>query len=160
MNLMKNWYLLKIKPKQEKLAILNLENQKYHVYCPLGSINKTEVVLFPGYIFILLDENEQDWSPIRYTKGVKNFVKFGLKFAKIPNAVVDYIEANELNTAKKIQSCNKFKSGESVLINDGVFKGYIAIFKSFKSADRVMLLMNLLGQEQKIFSKKNSIIRL
>jgi transcriptional antiterminator RfaH len=44
--------------------------------------NKKIVVLFPGYLFIQLDEKLENWSPIRSTKGVQNFVKFGLNFAQ------------------------------------------------------------------------------
>ena len=83
---MKKWYLIKTKPRQERIAIANLENQNYNVYCPLAKINNKIVVLFPGYIFINLDENEENWSPIRSTKGVLNFVKFGLNFAKISDS--------------------------------------------------------------------------
>ena len=59
MNSMKKWYLVKTKPRQEKIAISNLENQNYHVYCPWAKINNKIVVLFPGYIFIQLDESSE-----------------------------------------------------------------------------------------------------
>ena len=52
---MKKWYLIKTKPRQENTAIINLENQEYTTYCPVAKINKKNVVLFPGYVFIYLD---------------------------------------------------------------------------------------------------------
>ena len=55
MTLMKKWYLIKTKPRQESTAIIDLENQEYTTYCPMVKINKKNVVLFPGYIFIYLD---------------------------------------------------------------------------------------------------------
>ena len=157
---MKKWYLIKTKPRQEKIAILNLENQNYHAYCPWALINNKYVVLFPGYIFIQLDENVQNWSPIRSTKGVSNFVRFGLSFAKIPNSVIDFIKFNELNTADRIKNLNEFKPGDKVQITEGIFKNCIAIFKSFKSDERVMLLMSLMGQQQTINIQKKSLIGL
>ena len=157
---MKKWYLIKTKPRQERIAIANLENQNYNVYCPLAKINNKIVVLFPGYIFINLDENEENWSPIRSTKGVLNFVKFGLNFAKIPDKVVELIKANERVTANKIINMDKFKPGETVQITDGVFENCLAIFKTFKSDDRVILLMNLMGQQQSINIQKQSVIGL
>jgi len=39
-------------------------------------------------------------------------------------------------------------------MTNGVFKNCIAIFKSFKSDERVMLLMNLLGHQQKLTIKQ------
>ena len=157
---MKKWYLIKTKPRQEKIAIVNLENQNYQVYCPFASINNKNQFLFPGYLFIHLDNESQDWSPIRSTKGVLNFVRFGINFAKIPDKVIDLITQNEKNTANKIKNINDFSKGDKVQITDGVFKSCIAIFQSIKSDERVLILLNLLGQEQTINIKKKSLVGL
>ena len=153
---MKHWYLVKTKSKQEDIAILNLENQNFHVYCPYALIRNKKEVLFPGYIFIQLDKDTQNWSPIRSTKGVLYFVRFGLSYAKIPDNIIEFIKTNQLNTAEKLKNINKFKSGDKVQITDGVFKNCIAIFKSYKSDERVILLMNILGQQQKLTIKQES----
>jgi transcriptional antiterminator RfaH len=160
MSFMKEWYLIKTKPRQEKIAKINLENQNYHIYCPQAKINKKNVVLFPGYLFIQLDDQVQNWSPIRSTKGVISFVRFGLSYAKISDKIIDIIRTNEKLTTKKIITLNDFKIGESVQITEGIFKNYIAIFKSFKSDDRVLLLLNLMGQQQTINVKKKLVIGL
>jgi transcriptional antiterminator RfaH len=157
---MKKWYLLKTKSRQEKIAIANLENQKYHVYCPSTKINNKIVVLFPGYLFIYLDETSDNWGPIRSTKGILNFVRFGLSYAKISNKIIDFFKENEFNTSQKLKYLNDFKTGDKVEITEGVFKNCVAIFKSFKSDERVILLMNLMGQQQTINIKKKSLIRL
>ena len=154
---MKHWYLVKTKSKQENISILNLENQNFHVYCPHARINNKNVALFPGYIFIQLDKDTQNWSPIRSTKGVLHFVRFGLSYAKIPDNIIEFIKTNQLNTAEKLKNINKFKSGDKVQITDGVFKNCIAIFKSYKSDERVILLINLLGQQQKLTIKQESL---
>ena len=154
---MKHWYLVKTKSKQEDIAILNLENQNFHVYCPYALIKNKNEVLFPGYIFIQLDKDTQNWSPIRSTKGVLYFVRFGLSYAKIPDNIIEFIKTNQLNTAEKLKNINKFKPGDKVQITDGVFKNCIAIFKSYKSDERVILLMNLLGQQQKLSIKQESL---
>jgi transcriptional antiterminator RfaH len=153
---MKHWYLVKTKSKQEDIAILNLENQNFHVYCPYALIRNKNEVLFPGYIFIQLDKDTQNWSPIRSTKGVLYFVRFGLSYAKIPDNIIEFIKTNQLNTAEKLKNINRFKSGDKVQITDGVFKNCIAIFKSYKSDERVILLMNILGQQQKLTIKQES----
>ena len=157
---MKKWYLLKTKSRQEKIAIANLENQKYHIYCPSAKINNKIVVLFPGYLFIYLDETSDNWGPIRSTKGVLNFVRFGLSYAKISNKIIDFIKENEFNTSQKLKYLNDFKTGDNVQITEGVFKNCVAIFESFKSDERVILLMNIMGQEQTINVNKKSLIGL
>jgi len=157
---MKKWYLIKTKPKQEKIAIANLQNQNYHVYCPFAKINSKVVILFPGYLFIHLDETLENFSPIRSTKGVLNFVRFGLSYAKISDKIINFIKYNEQNTTDKIKRLNDFKVGDKVEITEGVFKNCIAIFQSLKPDDRVLLLINLMGQQQSIKIKKKSVIGL
>lgn len=155
---MKKWYLIQTKSRQEKIAIANLENQAYTVYCPIVKINKKNVVLFPGYLFIHLDKMKEDWSTIRSTKGVLNFVRFGLNYAQVPDNVIDFITKNKIIVKEKIINLNKFEPGDKIQITDGIFKNCTAIFKSFSPNERVILLLKILGQNQTINLKKESLI--
>ena len=157
---MKNWYLIKTKHRQEKIAKQNLENQGYEVFCPIAKINNQFVVLFPGYLFVQLNNKTQNWSPINSTQGVSHFVKFGLNFAKVPASVIKFIKTNQHITTEKLKNLNKFVPGDKVQISDGTFKNCMAIFKSYKSDERVILLMNLLGHEQSVSLNKESVIAL
>ena len=157
---MKNWYLLKTKPRQEIIAKQNLKNQGYGSFCPIVKINNRLVVLFPGYLFVQLNEKTQNWSPINSTKGVSHFVKFGLNFAKVPTSVIELIKTNQHITAEKLKDLNKFKPGDKVQISDGAFKNWVAIFKCYKTDERVLLLMNLLGYQQSLSMKNTSVISL
>ena len=152
---MKKWYLLKAKPRQEQIAVTNLEIQGFKTFCPFFLIKKKRVVLFPGYIFIHLDNKNENWSPIRSTRGVLNFVRFGLNFAQVPDNVIEYIKKNQQTTYEKLKNLNKFKPGDKILITEGVFKSCTAIFKSSRADDRFILLMNILGQEQSININKD-----
>ena len=160
MTLMQKWYLIKTKPRQENIAVANLENQNYQVYCPCAKINNKIVVLFPGYLFIYLDETSENWTPIRSTKGVLNFVRFGLNFAQVPDHIIKYIRVNQANSDEKLKKLSKFKEGDKVQITDGVFKNCIAIFKSYKSEERIILLMKVLGQQQAINIKQELLVAL
>ena len=157
---MKNWYLLKTKPRQEIIAKQNLKNQGYGSFCPIVKINNRLVVLFPGYLFVQLNEKTQNWSPINSTKGVSHFVKFGLNFAKVPTSVIEFIKTNQHITTEKLINLKKFKPGDKVQISDGVFNNFVAIFESYKSDERVILLMNLLGREQSLSVKKELVTTL
>jgi transcriptional antiterminator RfaH len=155
---MKNWYLIKTKPRQEKKAIQNLQNQNYETFCPMAQIKNKKVVLFPGYLFIFLDRKNQNWTPIKSTKGVSHFVRFGLAFAKTQNNIIEFIRSNQDLTYEKIIELDKFKSGDKIQITEGVFKNLIGIFQCYKADDRVMLLLKLLGNEQVLSFEKNKVI--
>ena len=126
----------------------------------MAKINNRVVVLFPGYLFVQLNEKTQNWSPINSTKGVSHFVKFGLNFAKVPTCVIEFIKTNQHITAEKLKDLNKFKPGDKVQISDGAFKNWMAIFKCYKSDERVILFMKLLGNEQSLSFKKELIVAL
>ena len=157
---MKNWYLIKTKARQEKIAKQNLENQGYRTFSPIANINNQHIFLFPGYLFVQLNEKTQNWSPINSTKGVSHFIKFGLNFAKVPTSVIEFIKTNQHITTEKFKNINNFKPGDKIQISDGAFKNCVAIFKCYKADERVILLMNLLGHEQSLSFKQESIIAL
>jgi len=155
---MNNWYLIQTKPQQELTAAQNLVNQDYTVFHPQAKINNKIVALFPRYLFIQLDNQSQNWSPIHSTKGVSNFVRFGLQFAKVPDEVICCIKKRETKTANKYIDLGRFKSGDKVRVTEGAFKGCEAIFNSYNADERLILLMKIIGQMQKVVLPKNSIV--
>ena len=129
-------------------------------FCPTAIVNNQFAVLFPGYIFVKLSKTTQNWSPINSTRGVSYFVRFGLDYARVPTNVIEFIRINLDNTVDKLIELNKIKSGDKVQISDGAFKNCLAIFKSYKSDERVILLLNLLGRKQSIDIKKDFVTAL
>lgn len=154
---MKNWYLIQTKPKQEKLASQNLISQNFEIYYPKTQIKNKVVALFPRYIFIHLDGKNQNWSPIRSTKGVANFVRFGVKFAKVPTAIIDSIKRQEDSTIEKLIDLSKFHKGNAIQIQEGALKGQNAIFSHYDGQMRAIVLLKILHQEQKITLKESEI---
>ena len=107
---MKNWYLIKTKPQQEAIAALNLANQGLNVFFPKAVIKNKTTPLFPSYLFIKLDNRTQNWTAIRSTKGVNNFVRFGLTFAKVTNQIINLIKIQQQQTIEKmIDICSHHK---------------------------------------------------
>ena len=88
-----NWYLVHTKPRQEEMALRNLQVQNYECYLPTlpkekisqQALTLVDQPLFPRYLFIRLgiDFKSQSWSPIRSTPGVSRLVRFGLEPAKV-----------------------------------------------------------------------------
>jgi len=155
---MKNWYLIKTKPKQETIATQNLVNQGYTVFCPKAVFNNKTMSLFPSYLFIELDDKSQNWMPIRSTKGVSNFVRFGLKFAKVSNQIINCIKIQQQQTIEKMIDLCSHHKGDYIEIKSGPFKGQQAIFQNYNSNDRVIVLLKLIGQQQKITLDTQEII--
>ena len=155
---MRNWYLIKTKPQQEVIATQNLTNQNFNVFFPKAVINNKTTPLFPSYLFIQLDDKIQNWTPIRSTKGVSNFVRFGLSFAKVPNQIINLIKTQQQQTIEKMINICSHHKGDYLEIQTGVFKGQQAIFQNYNSSDRVTVLLKLIGQQQAITLDQREVI--
>ena len=66
----------------------------------------------------------------------------------------------DIRKVKKLIELLNESGVAEIEITEGVFKNCVAIFKCFKSDERVILLMNLMGQQQTISVKKKSLIGL
>ncbi len=154
MNEKKYWYLLTIKPAQDRVAEKNLINQGYEIYRPMVQLKKklrgkmVEKVesLFPRYIFIQLDSVNDNWAPIRSTRGVASFVKFGIEPCKVPDALIQTLKSQEDHFASKTIELDKFKKGEVVIIETGAFQGLQAIYSHQDNDEmRSIILIEMMG---------------
>jgi transcriptional antiterminator RfaH len=146
------WYLVHTKPRQEDVALANLQRQGYECYLPQMRIErirrrKAEVVtepMFPRYLFIRLDSSGQgkSWSPIRSTLGVSQLVHFGARAARVDDALVDLLRQRE--QAMPLDAM--FHSGDSVVIADGPFAGIEAIYKTADADRRAFILLEILSK--------------
>lgn len=79
------WYLIQCKPRQDSRAEENLTRQDFKCYRPTHRVERVQrgrrttsmESLFPGYLFIQLDQLNDNWHPIRSTRGVNQLVTFG-----------------------------------------------------------------------------------
>ena len=147
-----SWYLVHTKPRQEDIALANLERQGYECYLPQMRIErvrrrKAEVAtepMFPRYLFIRLDSSDQgkSWSPIRSTLGVSQLVHFGARAAKVDNTLVDFLRQRERSLPTEVM----FHSGDSVVITDGPFAGIEAIYQTADAERRAFILLEILAK--------------
>jgi transcriptional antiterminator RfaH len=149
-----HWYLVHTKPKQEKCALQNLQQQGYQCYLPIllsekfrqGILTIIDEPLFPRYLFIRLGQGNsaKSWAPIRSTKGVSRLVSFGIEPAKIDDGLVELLRVQEAAIQEKPERL--FKPGERVCLTDGAFAGIEGIYQMADGECRVMVLIELLSK--------------
>jgi transcriptional antiterminator RfaH len=146
------WYLIQCKPRQDSRAEENLTRQAFKCYRPTHNIERIQrgrrvtslESLFPGYLFIQLDQLNDNWHPIRSTRGVNQLVTFG----KQPIAVADeLIDQLKQRLSEKPQEPVLLEPGDRVRINSGSYKELEAIFLSRDGAERIVILLQLLHRE-------------
>lgn len=146
------WYLIHTKPRQENVALINLERQGYECYLPQIRIErirrgKAGVVIepmFPRYLFIQLDSSNQgkSWFPIRSTLGVSQLVRFGSRAAQVDDALIDLIRSREQRRPTELL----FNQGDIVQIAAGPFAGIEAIYQTSDPERRAMILLEILSK--------------
>jgi transcriptional antiterminator RfaH len=154
------WYLAQTKPRQEDVALQNLERQAYLAKLPRvralrrssrsKSLDATQV-LFPGYIFFAPSHVDQSIAPVRSTLGISRVVRFGLEPAQISDRLLTdilvFVEQTEQAPGGLLAHLNQIVEGTAVLVRDGPFSGLSGLVSRVAS-DRVMVLLEIMGKGQ------------
>lgn len=147
---MKNWFVVCTKARYELKVARQLELNGFEVYCPStvsvkqwsDRKKKVRSPLFSRYIFVRLEEKQR--NQIFNFPGVLNYLFWLKKPAVVPeqeiNTLRSYIE-DEAIDAKDIRC---FKSGDTVALKQGFFKGQKAEIKKINN-QRVELILPALG---------------
>jgi transcriptional antiterminator RfaH len=148
------WTVAQLVPNRTSLALHTLTQANFTVYVPkireLRVIRgrKTEVLsaLFPGYTFVLIT---LQWHAARRCPGVARLVMDGMQPAKVSDDVIKEIRGRERNGAIELPR-RLPKRGDRVRILAGPFRGHLAIYSSMAARERVAVLLEMLGRQQRV----------
>jgi transcriptional antiterminator RfaH len=101
--------------------------------------------MFSRYLFIQLDDQTQNWGPIRSTLGVSKLVSFGPQPAKVPPEFVAFLQEAPPETLERM-----FAPGDTVKVAAGPLQGLEGKYLAHDGETRAFVLIELLGQPQKI----------
>jgi transcriptional antiterminator RfaH len=150
-----SWYLIHSKPRQEKVALENLERQGYPCYLPVlrleklrrGAVVVLDEPLFSRYLFVQLDTDSsaRSWTPIHSTRGVSRLVRFGVEPARVDDALVAYLRQQQAQEVKRL-----FEPGQRVQVIEGAFAGVEGVFQIDDGQARAMVLIELLSRQVRL----------
>ena len=115
--MMKKWFVVNTKPKNEQRAATNLINGGIEVLAPKLRLRKYKngrfinVIeqMFPGYIFVKFHPVEE-FHLVKYTRGVKTIVHFGNKIVPIHDDIINFIRSKLENGIAEVEK-KKFNKG-------------------------------------------------
>ena len=149
---MRKWYCAQTRTGQECIALVGLKRQEYETYLPFAEIPKQRKragkfePLFPGYLFIRLDNQLDNWRPIQSTRGVIRLVRFGNEPIPISDVIIEAIRGRENAQGAHYIPSDHIRQGDRVRIKTGPFKLYEAIVHS-SAKDRINVLLAGLGKD-------------
>ena len=151
-----SWYVLHSKPRKEEFLCSQLLLHELEAYCPqirVQPINpraRRSKPYFPGYVFVRADLEQNKLSALRWMPGVDGVVSFDREPAHVPGSLIWAIRQRvEQVNRRGGELLESMKAGDTVLIQDGPFAGYEAIFDTrLAGSDRVRVLLKLLQKRQ------------
>jgi len=161
----RSWYLIHAKPRMEKHAEENLNRQGYETYLPMVKLRRRRSnryihiveAFFPRYLFIHLCPKTDNWAPIRSTLGVSRLIEFGGIPAIAPADFIDLLKKNEDELGFQEIEKKEIKAGDKVIIIGGPFAGYSGIYNKKKSAERVMVLLDIVGNRSELTMSEHDL---
>lgn len=150
------WFVAKTRPNGEQKAQFHLQRQGFEVYLPqlLRRISHARRTtwqprpLFPSYLFVAMSEMQQRWRAINSTIGISHLICDDRGPVAVPRGVVDELRDTEDERGLVLTGRNvPFEKGAEVQIMSGAFADYIGRFDGATNDERVVILLDFMGQQ-------------
>ena len=154
-------YEKKVKSNIEARAeSMNMENRIYEVMIPMRDVpefkNGKKVIsskrLFPGYVFVRCDLDDDVWPVISDTPNVSGFVTRGTSPAPLSRRDVESYLGGEASlgseASKRAKPLFEYGVGDTVRVKDGPFVDFSGeIVEINEDQLKVKVLVNIFGRE-------------
>src|SRR5262249_6458435 len=134
----------------------------YEVYCPRlapprrrsGNRPRIPQLLFPGYAFLRVASG---WWNARWSAGVIRLVMNGAEPARVGDAVIAELKSRERNGLIELPRPDGLKPGDEVKILQGPLQGLCGLYQGQRPHERVLVLLSLLGAQQRVVLSRDAI---
>jgi transcriptional antiterminator RfaH len=120
-----------------------------------------EAPLFPRYLFVRADEGRSSRG-VAFAPGVVHLVRFTEEPAVVPDKVIAELRTREgadglVDLDSGQGAASRFKAGDRVCIEDGALCEQVGLFHSRVDAERVFILLTLLGRDVRTIVNARSL---
>ena len=154
-------YEKKVKQNLEaRIQSMNMEERIHEVVIPMEDVvefkgGKKVVVqkkMFPGYLLVRCDLDDDSWFVIRNTPGVTGFVGQGAKPSPLPRRDVEAFllvkTGDEQEPAARARPRLEYELGETVRVREGPFADFSGeIIEINEDQLKLKVLVNIFGRE-------------
>jgi transcriptional antiterminator NusG len=162
------WYVVhtyagyenKVKSNLEsRIASMNMEEHIFEVVIPVEDViefknGKKQVVskkVFPGYLMVRMDLDDDSWYVVRNTPGVTGFVGLGARPTPLSRKEVEgilQVKVDGQETTKKGRPRLEYEVGESVRVKEGPFADFTGTIAEINEDQlKLKVLVNIFGRE-------------
>jgi len=156
------WACAQLEPQRERLAVYCLGLAGYQIYRPLlreqrrshGRKIIATPPLFPGYLFLWV---VRGWWDARWSPGVIRLIMDGEQPAHVPDAIISEIRSRERNGFVELPKVRGLVPGMRVRVVSGPLSEKIGMLAALRPHERVLVLLSLLGGQQRVELAGNAI---
>ena len=167
-------YEKKVKQNLEaRISSMNMEDSIHEVVIPMEDVvefknGKKQVVqkkVFPGYLLVRCEMQDESWYVIRNTPGVTGFIGQGAKPSPLPRRDVEMFlqvkEEGEEATPKRGKPRLEYEQGETVRVKEGPFADFSGeIVEINEDQLKVKVLVNIFGRETPVELEFSQVAKL
>jgi transcription termination/antitermination protein NusG len=175
-----DWYVVhsyagyenKVKTNLEsRIASLDMEDYIFQVEVPTeevtevknGKRQQVQRKVFPGYILVRMDLNDESWGAVPHTPGVTGFV--GATSRPSPLSLDEVVKilapASQKKESRPQVKVVDFEVGESVTVMDGPFATLPATISEISpDAQKVKVLVSIFGRETPVELSFNQVSKI
>jgi transcriptional antiterminator RfaH len=151
------WAVVNTHPHREALALDHLEKQDFEAYCPLVRQRRRQATrfvdvvrpLFPGYIFVKVAPERNQWRPVLSTFGVRKLVRFGEQPGLIDAEFIAALKAREMDGVVACPAVS-YDVGQKVRLQTGPFDGLVATIFSIEERNRFVVLLEIMRRQVQV----------
>ncbi len=166
-------YENKVKSNLEsRISSMNMEDRIYEVVIPVEDViefkgGKKVVVqkkVFPGYLLVRCELDDDSWYVVRNTPGVTGFVGHGSKPVPLARKDVETflgVKAEGPESAKKTRPRLEYEVGESVRVREGPFADFSGQIAEINEDQlKLKVLVNIFGRETPVELEFSQVAKL
>jgi transcription termination/antitermination protein NusG len=161
----KQWYILKVQTNREdsirdalqrRVAMAGLDKYFGDIIVPIEMVSEfkggkkrvSKRKLYPGYIVVNMEINDDTWYLVRETSGIGDFTgALGRPTPMAPQDVAKIIQKTEEKTDESPRVDIRFKPHDRVRIKEGTFENFEGDVEAIDQANgRVTVLINIFGR--------------
>ncbi|MDA8196481.1 MAG: transcription termination/antitermination protein NusG [Actinomycetota bacterium] len=163
-----DWYVIhsysgyenKVKSNLEtRMMSMEVEDRIYDIFIPMEDVTEikngkrvtSQKKVFPGYIMVRADLDDQTWDVIRHTPGVTGFVGMGSRPTPLSRKEVESVMnfSSEVREGpRKTKTTLEYQLGDPVTVKDGAFEGLTGIISEINEDHlKLKVLVNIFGRE-------------
>src|SRR5215471_11260124 len=159
---MSYWACAQVEPHQERAAQHFLALNGFESYCPRlrvirrshGRRIETRPCLFPSYVFVVVVSG---WWSARWCPHVTRLILNGATPAVVADSVIEEIRSRERGGLVELPEPAGPNLGDRVRVLAGPLQGQLGLYAGQRPHERVLVLLALLGAQQRVELPKDAL---